>query len=150
MSKWRPVTTGVLQGSILRQELFHIFINDRQWDWVYPQQDCWWNQAEWCSWHNRRVATARNLARLENWAHRNLVRFNKAKCKVLQLGRGNPRFAYQEEDSLRAVLQKGTWKFWQAVWTSRWQPCPGQGGWNSLILKLLSNASHSLIWLFLW
>lgn len=32
---------------------------------------------------------------LEGWALVNLVRFNLAKCKVLRLGQGNPRYAYK-------------------------------------------------------
>ena len=33
--------------------------------------------------------------RLERWDHANLMKFNKVKCKVLHMGRGNPKCKYR-------------------------------------------------------
>jgi len=48
------------------------------------------------------AAIQQDLNKLECWAERNLIRFNKSKCRELHLGRNNYTYQYR----LGADLQK--------------------------------------------
>lgn len=47
-----------------------------------------------------RDATQNDLDRFEQWTHMNLIKFNIAKRKVLNLGQSNPPYQYRLGDEL--------------------------------------------------
>uniref|UniRef100_A0A672V0N7 Uncharacterized protein n=1 Tax=Strigops habroptila TaxID=2489341 RepID=A0A672V0N7_STRHB len=97
MSNWRMVTSAVPQGPVLGPTLFNIFAGGTD-SGIECALSKFANDTKLCGAVDMlegRDVIQRDLDMLERWANGNLMKFNNAKCKVLQLGRGNPRHSYR-------------------------------------------------------
>ncbi|PKU31545.1 pol- hypothetical protein [Limosa lapponica baueri] len=101
MFRWRSVMSGIPQGSALRPVLFNIFLiscidsgiectlskfaDDTKLNGAVHTPEGW-------------DAIQKDTDELKKWAHVNLMRFNKAKYRVLNMAWSNPQYQYRLGD----------------------------------------------------
>ena len=97
LSEFRPVKSGVPQGSILGPVLFTLYVND-----IPSELETLISMYA----DDTKIYTAiisessvtslkSDLSKLEAWAQLMQMKFHPAKCKVMHLGKSNPKEVYQ-------------------------------------------------------
>ena len=98
-SKWRSVMSGILQGSVLGPVLFNSFVG-----YMASGIKCILSKfaddtklGGAADMSDGRVTIQRDQDRLDRWAYVNLMKYDKAKCKILHLSQDNPKHKYRPD-----------------------------------------------------
>ena len=93
VSMAKPVTSGVPQGSVLGPLLFLLFINDLPIN-IKNEIRIFADDVKMVVDPKQGIITESDLHVLQEWENTWLLMFNVSKCKVLHVGRENPRNQY--------------------------------------------------------
>ncbi|KAI8500176.1 hypothetical protein Bbelb_217420 [Branchiostoma belcheri] len=95
----KHVASGVPQGSVLGPLLFMIFVSDipaelKNFVSLFADDTKVYAAAQECEENSHSECLQADLGKLQEWSERMQMRFHPDKCKVLHLGKKNPRHEY--------------------------------------------------------
>ena len=98
VSKWRVITSGVPQGSVLGPLLFVIYINDLP-DRIINVFEMYADDSKVIAGVEDETDTSLqvDINEIKNWCTRWSMSLNSGKCKIMHFGKQNPRKSYYIE-----------------------------------------------------
>jgi len=98
-SSWKPVISGVPQGSVLGPLLFTIFVSDipekiQNFVSLFADDTKIYAATQKCEQSAHTSCLQADLNSLQEWSVKMQMRFHPDKCKVMHLGKANPQHKY--------------------------------------------------------